>query len=274
MAAKINGLPFEHTMFYGPAGTGKTTLANIIANELRTDIIQRTGQEFEKNEVMETINRLGYMDVLFIDEVHSTPAKTLEILYGPLQIINNMKVNNDSSDYFSFEGNILRPFTFIGATTSAGQLTKPLRDRIVLAYQLGLYSARSLVEILSQYGCNAEAGRVIAQRARGVPRIALNYLLRIRNEYFGDKIPPEKCLQVFKRLGIDENGFERTDIEILKYLRDNKTASADELTRSLNLDKADYANMYEAWLLNQRMLKITSKGRTLTDKGLAYLEKK
>jgi Holliday junction DNA helicase RuvB len=257
-------------MFYGPPGTGKTTLSNLIADDRSAGIIQKTGQEVEHKELLEILESMNYMDILFIDEIHSTPIKTMEILYGPLQIINNMKLDNCVSEFFIFEKRFIRPFTLIGATTSAGSLSKPLRDRIILSYQLELYGANTLANILVNKGCNKEAALVIARRSRGTPRLALNYYMRLRNEFYIDAFSVKQCETVFKRLGISPEGFDCTDREIIKYLQVNKVASADELCRSINLDKNDYLNMYENWLLRNRLIKISSKGRSLTEKGEGY----
>jgi len=263
----LTGTPLEHTMFYGNAGFGKTTLAKVIAGHMGYSIIQKTGQELTKKALYEIFGELNNCDVLFVDEIHNTPTKTLEILYGPLQIINDMKVEEDVSD-FEFEEFSIEPFTLIGATTSAGSVTKPLRDRIVLSYCMTPYSCAELISVLTNKDCPINAAEIIANRARGVPRIALNYFLRIRNEVMArEQITPSLCEQVFNRLGISANGFTENDFKVLAYLQENGVVGQSELCRSLNIDTEDFLDMYEPFLLNNKLLKISSRGRALTKRG-------
>jgi len=221
------------------------------------------------NETLESMKRC---DILFIDEIHSTQSKVMEVLYGPLQIINNQKLDKDVSSFY-FEGRRISPFTLLGATTSAGLITKPLRDRIILNYHFTPYEEKELSDILVSKECPLKSAKFISKRSRGVPRIALNYFMRIRNEAVTEeRITDKICSEVFDRLGIDESGFTKVDLEILKYLKEN-TASEAEIYKTLEVDITDYQNIYEPFLLNQRMIKITNKGRQITQKGLNYVSK-
>lgn len=268
--SKLSGYPLEHIMLYGRAGLGKTTLANIIAGELRTIIHQKTGEELTKDTLYELFTDISYNHILFVDETHNVPIKTMELLYGPLQIINNIKLYQLDNLPFMFQEAEIYPFTFIGATTIPGMLTKPLRDRIVLSYQMEEYSISDIVAILMQTGCPKQIAEVIAKKSRATPRIALNYYMRIRNEQ--KNLTPKYIEQIFGRWGIDINGFTREDLEVLKYLKENKFASESELHKSLGIDKKDYQNIYEPFLLEKGMIKITSKGRTLSSKGTSYVK--
>jgi len=269
MNAKTNYTTLDHIMFYGPPGLGKTTLAEIIAKELGTNLVQITGQELTKDRVYDLLDELSRFGVLFIDEIHHTPTKVMEILYGPLQIINNLKLaKEDVSVPFDFQGVDIIPFTLIGATTGAGMVAKPLRDRIILAYHLKMYKEAELASILMVKNCPEKTAGLIAARSRGTPRIALNFFIRLRNEALSEeKMSETKCLSMFERQGIDEKGYDSTDIRILKYLYEHGFSSENELYRSLNVDPSDYKNLYEPFLLINGDVRITSRGRTLTPKG-------
>lgn len=260
--------PIEHTMFYGPAGLGKSTLAEAIAEELGSNVIQKTGQEVKIDVLYEAFEELKIMDIFFIDEIHATPTKTLEILYGPMQIINNMKLDNVKMLPFKFQDIIMNPFTVIGATTSAGRIAKPMRDRMILAYDLHLYSIKELAFILIAKKCPAVPAFFIAQRSRGIPRVALNYFQRIRNEaIYAHKIHSELCQTMFNRIGVDNEGYNINDRRILIHLSTKTTVSESELYRTLFISSNDYRNMHEPFLLSKGVMSITSKGRTLTEAG-------
>lgn len=271
-SAMFNNSPMEHSIFYGMPGLGKTTIAGLVADELGVNFHQKTGKEFNRDALDEILLNMGYMDILFIDEIHSTSDKIMEILYGPLQIINNLKLDKNVSPFY-FEGRHIHPFTLFGATTSAGLITKPLRDRIILNYNFQPYQKEELKSILLTKECPEESAEFIAKRSRGIPRIALNYFLRIRNEaVFEHRINNKLCFEMFKRLKVDENGYMDVDIEILEYLKENGVASESEIYKTLGIDSTDYQNIYEPFLLNERMIKITNRGRKLTKKGLEYVD--
>lgn len=261
----------DHTVLYGPPGLGKTTLVNMMVSDTHSVLIQKTGQEISRVELWNILSRLEPKTMFFIDEIHAAPIKAMEILYGPMQTINDYKVKNIVPDYFSFEGQMIKPFTLVGATTSSGTLAKPLRDRFILAYHFNYYSIQDLITILMNYGCNLEGAKCIARRARGTPRVAVNFLVRLENEFFTRELSQEKCLHVFKRLGVDDLGLVEIDREIMRYLAGVRCASESELTKTLGIDPKDYTNLHEMFLLNQRFMRITPKGRVLTPKGMAYI---
>ena len=270
--AMLKTVPLEHMMLYGLPGLGKTTISQIISKELNTALFQRTGQDLSREILSEVLQQIFHDDIFFIDEIHSTPKRTLELLYGPLQIINDMKLKGEV-DQFYFEGMHLCPFTLIGATTHAGLLEKPLRDRIILSYNLTPYSMKELCAILDLHKCPSKPATMIAKRSRGIPRIALNYFVRIRNSAItADKITPTICKETFQRLEIDDNGFTTSDIAVLKYLAQNGVSSEATIYKSLNIDQSEYSQMLEPFLLHNNMIQVTSRGREITKKGLAYID--
>ena len=262
--------PLEHTMLYGGAGLGKTTLVEIIAEMCEAKLFQKIGDELTKPILYEILKDIDLNNILFVDETHNIPIKVMEILYGPLQIINNLKLNKGYIQPFEFEGQYIQPFTFIGATTAPGMITKPLRDRIILSYQMQPYTPDDLIEILLTKGCKPNIAKLIAERSRGVPRVCMNYFSRIRNE--SEDISEQDCLKVFDRLGIDSKGFTKEDLRIIKYIGNNKVVSESELYRTLGIDRKDFVNMYEPFLLSEGILRITSRGRILSKKGERYYE--
>lgn len=259
--------PLDHVMLYGSAGLGKTTLAKAITEALDEKIFVKTGDEIRKDSLWPLLKSINENNVLFIDEIHNMPVRVAEILYGPLQEINNMKLKRDCTP-FIFEGEILCPFTLIGGTTAPGMLSKPLRDRIVLDYHLKPYAVGELVTILVNQGCPEDAATVIAERSRGIPRLALNrFFIRARNRAMGNILTQEICLEMFESYGIDSEGFTEDDLEILRYIDERKVASESAIFKTLDIDPSDYKNMYEPFLLQKRLIRITSKGRELTENG-------
>lgn len=268
-AAIQSSTPLEHAMFYGPAGLGKTKVAQLISKDLVSSFVQRTGQDLKKKDLQEIFNRLGYMGIFFIDEIHSTPRKMLELLYSPLQMINDFKVEGKIPIIFQSESYNIKPFTLIGATTSAGSVPKPLRDRIILQYNFQYYTIEQLSNILIQRGCPPLISFLLSSRSRGTPRIALNHYLRLKNMKPKDEIDGvRKAYEMFQRLDIDEDGFDSIDRKIIKYLKEHRVASENELHKALGIDKNDYNYMHEPFLLNQGIIRITTRGRMLTRKGI------
>ncbi len=258
-----NATPMEHTLLFGQAGLGKTTLVNAIAEELERGVIMRTGQELSRKEIIGLLTNIAPDEILFIDEIHDVPVKSMEILYGPMQIINDMKLANTIST-IKFEGLKINPFTLIGATTIAGKITKPLFDRMILKYYLKVYTERQLSKILEYWGCPIKSAVIIAKRARGVPRIALNYFSRIRNEAMVvENITEKLCEEVFGRLGIRKDGFDETDLAIIAFLKKNGVSSEHTICEALGIDTLDYRNIYEPFLINKGLIKVGARGRQI-----------
>jgi len=274
--AAIYSKPLEHTLFFGQPGLGKTTLVEIIGRQLCTTLIQKTGRELKIDDVKNILKNICYRNIFFIDEIHRVKSDVLEILYSPLQIITNfqkqfIKTNKFPKQYL-WENNLMNAFTLIGATTSAGMLLKPLRDRFIHSFEFQLYSIKELCEILQDNGCPPNCANLIAERSRGVPRLAINLLINIHNQgLYIDEIKPRHCLKTFKELGIDINGLNESDIKILKYLALNGESGEQNLSFSLDIDKEDLVYIHEPYLMKLGLIKRTSKGRILTKKGEEYL---
>lgn len=270
-AAMIQGRPLEHTILYGPPGLGKTTLSKLIHKEVGWRFIQRSGDEINKSNLWNILEQMEYRDIFFLDEIHNIPTKAAEILYGPMQEINDLVLSGIDIEKYSFEGRSLSMFTLIGATTSAGMLPRPLRDRFIHQYIMRLYSAQDLIRILMLHNCPKDVAQIIALRSKGTARIALNFFIGIRNLAQGKTIKAEHCFQMFQLRGIDKLGLNDQDRKILQYLESNTTAGIEELSYATNIDKDDIISMCEPYLLQLNLIKRTNKGRTITNKGKSYL---
>ena len=269
--------PIEHILFYGQPGLGKTTFAEAIAAETFTiDFIQKTGQELTIDGIKNILSKIWYQGILFIDEIHRMRAPVAEIMYGPLQIINNLQKdfikNRKFPEKYIWESIQMNPFTLIGATTSSGMLMKPLRDRFVHTFEFKPYTIEELCTILENNGCPKNCAKLIAQRSRGVPRIAMNLLINIHNQgFYVEKITPEHCHKVFKSLGIDKNGLNESDVKILKYLNNNGESGEQTLSFALEIDKEDLVFVNEPHLIKMGLIKRTPRGRVITSAGKDYL---
>ena len=266
--------PLEHCMFYGPAGLGKTTLAHIIAQEVGWRFIEKTGKELTRKEIHRILEDMHYRDVFFVDEVHRVPIASSELLYGPLQCINNLNLESEQGKTYAFEGVEMNRFTFVGATTTAGMLPRPLRERIIHSFEFQIYSPDELSRIIMERGCPEQASVFIAQRCRGTARLAINFVTQIRNLADGlDKIKVKHCAELFDIKQIDEFGLNSSDRKLLTYLLNNTTAGLEELSYATNIDQENIVDMHEPFLMQNGFLKRTQKGRQVTNKTSKYLER-
>ncbi len=277
--SNIWGKPLEHTMFYGQAGLGKTTLAELTTKTLGTNFIQKTGKELKISILQDILENIRYCDVLFIDEIHRVKIDTQEILYGPIQNINNLQKdfirNKMFPSEFIWENKLYKPFTLIGATTSAGMLTKPMRDRFIHAFELKLYTSEEIESVLMRNGCNSQCSKIIAKRSRGVPRIAISFLIKAHNQgLYVPEIRPKDCYAVFDYSGIDELGLNPTDLSILYYLAENGETGEQVLSLTLGIDIESLIYIHEPYLMSLNFIKRTTKGRQITKQGLKYIGKK
>ncbi len=279
-AARARGEALDHVLFYGPPGLGKTTLAHIISHELGSDIRTTSGPAIEKaGDLAAILTNLKRRDVLFIDEIHRMPNVVEEILYPAMEDYQIDIIIGQGPSARSIKLDIPR-FTLIGATTRAGLLTSPLRDRFGVIVRLDFYSPDELKTIIvrssSMLGIEItpEGAYVIARRSRGTPRIANRLLRRVRDyaEVKHDGVitgtVAESALQM---LEIDSRGFDKMDRRILLTIIDKFSGGPvgiESLAAALHEDKDALEDLYEPYLIQEGFLKRTSRGRVATE--IAY----
>lgn len=271
-ASKISDKALGHTIFFGPPGLGKTTLAFLVSQSIGSKFHMITGANLStKKQVRSFMISMKAKDILFIDEIHALKQPIEELLYSPMQD-------------FNYDGVPVQEFTLIGATTSAGQITKPLLDRMLHQYELSLYKPDEITYMLWLIdNCPLEIAAMIGQRAKGVPRIAWNLLKSIHNQQIvegADKLDKSHAIKVFERRGIDELGLTSHDYKILKVLYDNEAfvgkmpVGSESLSLQTNIDKFTLTYIHEPYLLNIGFIMRTPKGRVLTRGGTEFLKRR
>lgn len=273
--AKQRGSRLEHIILYGPPGLGKTTLANIIATEVKGTLHTSIGTSLQKQtDIVDLFEGIIEGDIIFIDEIHRIPVKLEELLYTAMEdgYINLGNVRMD-----------IPSFTLIGATTRLGDLTKPLRDRFGIQLRLELYSQDELVQIAlrtaSVLGITMtyDGAVALASRARGTPRVLNSFIRRAMDVAHASGqagIDETVALATLEMLEIDELGLDRMDRKILDILVNDyngKPVGINTLAVSVGEEAKTIQEVYEPYLIASKLIQPTNRGRVATQKAINYI---
>lgn len=275
--------PLDHTLFYGPPGLGKTTLAGIIAKEMQGNLRVTSGPALERaGDLAAILSNVQHNDVLFIDEIHRLSPNIEEILYPAMEDFNLAIIVGKGPLARSIRLQLPR-FTLVGATTRLGLLTSPLRARFGIVEQLHLYTPKELTRIVTRgsevlgIGISESAAMEIGVRSRGTPRVALRLLRRVRDvaEVRKEKsISPEIASAALDMLGVDAQGLDEQDRKFLRALAelfDGGPVGLSTLAAALNEDVQTIEDIYEPYLIQKGLLERTPRGRKATRNSYAYL---
>ncbi len=275
--------PLDHVLFCGPPGLGKTTLANILAEELGVNLVVASGPAVEhKGQLASLVTKLEARDVLFIDEIHRLSPVVEENLYTAIEDFR-IEVMHGEGPYATTLQLPLRPFTLVAATTRTGLLTAPLLSRFGYVARLDYYPAEQLAQVVGRSAgllgirCDGEAAFEIARRARGTPRIANRLLRRARDfaEVLGDGVLDRAIASdALDRLDVDPAGLDDMDRRflgvIIEYYKGGPVG-IDTLAAALSEPRDTLEDVYEPFLIQQGLLARTARGRVATDRAYEHL---
>jgi len=282
-AARRRGEALDHVLIFGPPGLGKTTLSHVIANELGVNLRATSGPVIERaGDLAALLTNLQPRDVLFVDEIHRLAPVVEEILYPAMEDcqIDIMIGEGPAARSIKLD---LPPFTLIGATTRAGLLTSPLRDRFGIVQRLEFYTAGELAAIVQRsarilgIACAEEGAMEIANRSRGTPRIANRLLRRVRDfaEIKADgRITREVAIAAMQMLKVDAEGFDAIDRRLLMTIIehfDGGPVGVESLAASLSEERGTIEDVLEPFLIQQGFLMRSARGRIATNKAYRHL---
>jgi len=283
-ACKMRDEVLDHVLLYGPPGLGKTTLAHIIANELGTNLKTASGPSIEKQgDLAAILSTLEPGDVLFIDEIHRMPRYIEEILYPAMEDFElDIIIGSDgSSRSLKID---LPPFTLVGATTRAGDISTPLRDRFGIVSKLSYYKIEELEQIIQRTSrvlevpINEAAALELAKRSRRTPRIANRLFKRVRDFALVEGngiIEIEIAQNALKRLNVDKSGLDGIDVDYLKTLIDKFNGGpvgVETIATAIGEEVTNIEDVVEPYLLQEGFVKRTQRGRVATSKAYEHLE--
>lgn len=282
-AAKMRNEPLDHVLLYGPPGLGKTTLAAIIANEMGVQFRSTSGPAIERaGDLAAILSSLEPGDVLFIDEVHRLPRTVEEVLYPAMEdfFLDIVIGTGPSARSVRID---LPPFTLVGATTKAGMLSAPLRDRFGVMERLEFYEEEDLQHIVERTAhifettINKEAALNVAKRSRGTPRIANRLLKRVRDisQVRGeDEITLETTRKSLEMLQVDDVGLDHVDHKLLHAMIEGfngRPVGLDTIAATIGEDSQTIEDVYEPYLLQKGFIQRTPRGRVATHKAYEHL---
>lgn len=282
-ASKRRGEALDHVLLHGPPGLGKTSLARIIAGELKVGFKSTSGPAIERpGDLAAILTALQDKDVLFIDEIHRLPRVVEEVLYPAMEDFELDIIIGQGPAARSIKIPV-RPFTLVGATTRSGMLTSPLRDRFGIVHRLDFYSADDLQRIVIRSAailnvvCDDGAASEIASRSRGTPRIANRLLKRARDyaeECAGGKLTSQIARQALEMLEIDNLGLDRTDRAFLSIMIDKfdgGPVGIETIAAALGEDRETLEDVFEPYLLQEGFIARTKRGREATERAYNHL---